>query len=75
MEERMEAILRWVASTEDLSNKDTRADMVVRLVMYFGASNVLRVYRPESDTQDLRTDVAFSIARSIIDEKLEEYIY
>lgn len=70
MKERMDAVLQWVASTTDLSNADDRANMVVRLVHFFGDTNVVREYL---GLTEVPTRLAFQLARAVIDDELLHY--
>lgn len=69
MKERMDAVLQWIVATTDLSNNDTRANMVVRLVHFFGATNVVREYLGSTEVP---TNLAFQIARVVIEDKLSQ---
>lgn len=70
MKERMDAVLQWIATTTDLSNNDDRANMVVRLVNFFGDTNIVREYL---NLTEVPTRLAFQLARVVIEDKLSQH--
>ena len=70
MKERMNSVIQWVVSTTDLSNVDDRANMAVRLVHFFGDTNVVREYL---GLTEVPTRLAFQLARAVIEDELLQH--
>lgn len=70
MKERMDAVLQWITTTTDLRNHNDRADMAVRLVHFFGDTNVVREYL---GLTEVPTRLAFQLARLVIEDELSQH--